>query len=188
MKYTVLFIVLVLIAAFFAGCTQQAQAPAAPGVIKIGVIASLTGPASNVGKNMWQSASVAADEINAKGGVYVKSLNKNLTIQLVQGDDESTQQGGQKAATKLITDDKVDILVGGYSSAVTSSYEQTIAEYQSPLYRDRCIEPDNHPPHGYRHQLCLPPLPDNRRLWEVYYNLHRPGDSPGSQQKIQLPG
>ena len=56
MKYSVLFIALVLIAAFFAGCTQQ-QATAAPGVIKVGVIASMTGPASNVGKNMWQSAS-----------------------------------------------------------------------------------------------------------------------------------
>jgi branched-chain amino acid transport system substrate-binding protein len=133
MKHAVLFIVIMLIAAFFSGCTQPAQAPAAPGVIKIGVIASLTGPASNVGKNMWQSASVAADEINARGGVYVKSLNKNLTIQLVQGDDESTQQGGQKAATKLITDDKVDILVGGYSSAVTSAYEQTIAEFKVPF-------------------------------------------------------
>jgi len=41
--------------------------------------------------------------------------------------------GGQKAATKLITDDKVDILVGGYSSAVTSAYEQTVAEYSVPF-------------------------------------------------------
>jgi branched-chain amino acid transport system substrate-binding protein len=132
MKYAVLFIALIIATAIFAGCTQQ-QTTAAPGVIKVGVIASLTGPASNVGKNMWQSASTAADEINANGGVYVKSLNKNLTLQLIQGDDESTQQGGQKAANKLITDDKVDILVGGYSSAVTSAYEQTIAEYKVPF-------------------------------------------------------
>ena len=131
MKYAILFIIILLTATFFTGCTQQ-QTTVAPGVIKVGVIASLTGPASNVGTSMWQSASVAADEINAKGGVYVKSLNKNLTIQLVQGDDESTQQGGQTAATKLITNDKVDILVGGYSSAVTSAYEQTIAEFKVP--------------------------------------------------------
>ena len=51
----------------------------------------------------------------------------------MSGDDESTQQGGQKAATQLITGDKVDILVGGYSSAVTSSYQQTIAEYKVPF-------------------------------------------------------
>jgi len=130
MKYPVIFIAILLITAFFAGCTQQ-QATAAPGVIKIGVIASLTGPASNVGTNMWQSAQVAADKVNADGGVTLKDGSK-AQLKLIVGDDESTQQGGQKAATKLITDDKVDILVGGYSSAVTSAYEQTIAEYKIP--------------------------------------------------------
>jgi branched-chain amino acid transport system substrate-binding protein len=134
MKLPVIFIVILLFAAFFAGCTQQAQQPttAVPGVIKIGVIASLTGPASNVGNNMWQSAQVAAEKINADGGVTFKDGSK-AQIKLIVGDDESTQQGGQKAATKLITDDKVDILVGGYSSAVTSAYEQTIAEYKIPF-------------------------------------------------------
>lgn len=134
MKLPVIFIVILLISAFFAGCTQQAQqqTTAVPGVVKIGVIASLTGPASNVGNNMWQSAQVAAEKINADGGVLLKDGSK-AQIKLIVGDDESTQQGGQKAATKLITDDKVDILVGGYSSAVTSAYEQTIAEYKIPF-------------------------------------------------------
>ena len=133
MKYSVLFIAALLIAiAIIAGCTQQAPAQVQPTEIKIGVIASLTGPASNVGTNMWQSAQIAAAEINAKGGVQLKGSATKVPIKLIVGDDESTQQGGQKAATKLITDDKVDILVGGYSSAVTSAYEQTIAEYKIP--------------------------------------------------------
>ena len=133
MKYSVLFIAALLIAtALIAGCTQQAAAPAQKGEIKVGVIASLTGPASNVGKNMGQSAQVAADEINANGGILLSGSTTKVPIKLIVGDDESTQQGGQKAATKLITDDKVDILVGGYSSAVTSAYEQTIAEYKVP--------------------------------------------------------
>jgi branched-chain amino acid transport system substrate-binding protein len=134
MKYSVLFIAALLIAAaLIAGCTQQAasQQTASQGTIKVGVIASLTGPASNVGTNMWQSAQVAADKVNADGGVTLKDGTK-AKLQMIVGDDESTQQGGQKAATKLITDDKVDILVGGYSSAVTSSYEQTIAEFKIP--------------------------------------------------------
>ena len=59
MKYTVLIIALLLILAFFAGCTQQAQAPAQPKEIKIGAVVSMTGPNSNIGKNMWQSASVS---------------------------------------------------------------------------------------------------------------------------------
>ena len=137
MKYHVLFIaVLLVMAALIAGCTQQAATqqqttPAPLGTIKVGVIVSQTGPASNVGTNMWQSAQVAADKINAEGGVTLKDGSK-AQIKLIVGDDESTQAGGQKAATKLITDDKVDILVGGYSSAVTSAYEQTIAEYKVP--------------------------------------------------------
>ena len=138
MRYAVLIIVAALIAsALVAGCSQQVQqtgqSPASTGgEIKIGVIASLTGPASNVGKNMWQSAQVAADEINARGGIQLGASGPKVPVKLIVGDDESTQQGGQKAATKLITDDKADILVGGYSSAVTSAYEQTIAEYKVP--------------------------------------------------------
>jgi len=132
MKYTAFFIALVLIAAFFAGCTQQAQAPAQPSEIKIGAMVSMTGPNSNIGKNMWQSAVVAADEINAKGGIFVKQYNAKIPIKLIQGDDESTRDGGQKTVTKLITEDKVDLLVGGYSSGVTSAYQQTVAEYKVP--------------------------------------------------------
>ena len=133
MKYSVLCIAaLLIIIALIAGCTQPAPTQVQPKEIKVGVIVSLTGPASNVGKNMWQSAQVAADEINANGGILLKGSATKVPIRLIVGDDESTQQGGQKAATKLITDDKVDILVGGYSSAVTSAYEQTIAEYKVP--------------------------------------------------------
>ena len=144
MKYHVLVIVaLIIAAALVSGCSQSqpgTQQPsgtastgtASAGVIKIGVIASLTGPASNVGTNMWNSAQVAADTINADGGITMKDGSK-AHLKLVVGDDESTATGGNKAATKLITDDKVDILVGGYSSAVTSAYEQTIADNKIPF-------------------------------------------------------
>jgi branched-chain amino acid transport system substrate-binding protein len=128
-------IAIVLIAAFVAGCTQQApsqqQAPPLPSEIKIGVIASLTGPWSNVGTSMWQSAQIAAKEINANGGISIKGTK--VPIKLIVGNDESTPTGGQNAATQLITGDKVDILVGGYSSLVTSSYEQTIADNKIPF-------------------------------------------------------
>ena len=130
MKYRILVIAVLLIAAaLIAGCSQQQTATS---VIKVGVIASLTGPASNVGTSMWQSAQVAADKINADGGITQKDGSK-AQLKLIVGDDESTATGGQKAATKLITEDKVDILVGGYSSAVTSAYEQTIADNKIPF-------------------------------------------------------
>jgi len=122
-----------LVAVLLAGCTQlqASSAPSSPNEIKIGVIVSMTGPSSNVGKSMWQSAVIAANEINANGGALVNG--KRVPVRLIQGDDASTQQGGQTAVTKLITQDNVDILVGGYSSAVTSSYQQTVADNKIPF-------------------------------------------------------
>jgi branched-chain amino acid transport system substrate-binding protein len=103
-----------------------------PDAIKIGVVASMSGPASTTGKDIWQSAELAAQEINADGGVYVKELNKKIPISLVQGDDESTREGGIKAVSKLITQDNVDLLVGGYSSAVVSAHQSIVADNKIP--------------------------------------------------------
>jgi branched-chain amino acid transport system substrate-binding protein len=50
----------------------------------------------------------------------------------VQGDDESTREGGMKAVSKLITQDNVDLLVGGFSSAVVSAHQQTVADNKVP--------------------------------------------------------
>jgi len=113
------------------GCTEQ-QPSGEGGEVRIGVVASMTGAASTTGKDIWQSAELAAEEINAKGGIYVSGLGKSVPIRLVQGDDESTREGGQKAVSKLITQDKVDVLVGGYSSAVVSAHQAIVAEYKVP--------------------------------------------------------
>ncbi len=57
MKRTYLFLLIgmVVIGAFLAGCTQQASTAPAQ-ALKIGVVASLTGPSSTTGKDVWQSA------------------------------------------------------------------------------------------------------------------------------------
>ncbi len=121
---------IVIAFALFAGCAQQGQASAKD--IKIGVVASMTGSASATGKDVWQSAVIAADEINSKGGVFVKELNARVNITPVLGDDESTREGGMKAVSKLINEDKVDVLVGGFSSAVTTAHQSIVAEAKVP--------------------------------------------------------
>ncbi|HVP94500.1 MAG TPA: ABC transporter substrate-binding protein [Methanoregulaceae archaeon] len=121
---------ILILSAFFAGCTQQAAAPAQ--ALKIGVVASMSGPASTTGKGMWQSAQLAADEINGNGGVYINSLGKKIPVQLVLGDDASTREGGMTAVSKLITQDNVDMLVGGFSSAVVSAHQSIVADNKVP--------------------------------------------------------
>jgi branched-chain amino acid transport system substrate-binding protein len=130
MKRKILLIgAILLIAALCAGCSEQ---PQTTDEIKIGVVASMTGGASTTGKDIWQSAVLAAEEINADGGVYVADLGKKVPIRMIQGDDESTREGGQKAVSKLITQDNVDLLVGGFSSAVVSAHQSIVAEYKVP--------------------------------------------------------
>jgi len=121
----VLLVGLILIA----GCTEQPQTQEE---LKIGVVASMTGPASTTGKDIWQSAVLAVEEINADGGVYIQDVGHKVPVRAVLGDDESTREGGQKAVTRLITEDKVDILTGGFSSAVVSAHQSIVAQYGMP--------------------------------------------------------
>jgi branched-chain amino acid transport system substrate-binding protein len=131
MKREFIIIVIVLVASLLlAGCTSTQ--PATKDELKIGVVASMTGPASTTGKDVWESAQLAAEEINANGGVYVKELNKKIPIRLVQGDDESTREGGQKVVSRMITQDNVDLLVGGFSSAVVTAHQSIVADSKVP--------------------------------------------------------
>ena len=101
--------------------------------IKIGIVAPTTGGMSKTGRDMWQAAQLAAKEINEAGGVYVESLGKNLTIKLYLGDTESSPEGGIAAVTKLIVEDGVHVLVGGFSSAVTMADEVVAIEHGIPF-------------------------------------------------------
>ena len=80
-------------------------------VIKIGVI----GPMQFVqGHGHWNGATMAAEEINAKGGIQVG--NKKMKIQLIQADSNEfiNVTDATNAMERLITKDKVDFMVGGF--------------------------------------------------------------------------
>jgi branched-chain amino acid transport system substrate-binding protein len=79
--------------------------------IKIGVI----GPMKFVqGIGHWNGALMAADEINAKGGVKVG--DKMMKIKLIQADSNEflNVTDATNAMERLITSDKVDFVVGGF--------------------------------------------------------------------------
>ncbi len=132
-----------MLLALIAGCAQkpgeegaapaETKAPAAPEAIRIGLVAPLTGPASTTGNDMLEAAELAIEEINAQGGVYVKEYGKKLPLKLYKGDTETSTQGGVKAVTKLITEDKVHVLVGGFSSSITYADQVVAAEHKMPF-------------------------------------------------------
>src|SRR4030042_5633001 len=79
--------------------------------IKIGVI----GPMKFVqGQGHWNGAIMAAEEINAKGGIQVG--DKKMKIKLIQADSNEfiTVTDATNAMERLMTQDKVDFVVGGF--------------------------------------------------------------------------
>ena len=111
-----------------AGCTDtseegtpEATTPevSTPEYINIGLVAPLSGGASDVGNDMKQAAVLAVEEINADGGVYVEEYGEKIPLKLVEGDTQTSPTEGVTAVERLITNDNVVVLVGGFSSGVT---------------------------------------------------------------------
>lgn len=97
-----------------------AAAGFAQGVIKLGAnwtLADVTGVEGS------KAAQLAVDEINAAGGLLGKRL------QLVVVDDEGKGDKGVAAIEKLVTVDKVDILMGGMASGVALAQVPTLKKY-----------------------------------------------------------
>jgi branched-chain amino acid transport system substrate-binding protein len=131
MRYRIFLTVAVVSLLLTSSCGLSAVAQNGAEEIKIGVVAPLTGSASTTGTDIWQSAVLAADEINAQGGVNVNGVMMQIT--LVKGDTATSPDGGVKAVTKLIVEDEVDLLVGGFSSGITYADSVVAAEHHVPF-------------------------------------------------------
>src|SRR5687767_7321754 len=95
--------------------------------IKIGVIQPLTGPAAASGNYVANGARIAADEINAKGGVLGQK------IELIIEDNKSNPTEAAAVAEKLISRDKVPVLMGAWGSSFTLAVMPKLMEYKVPM-------------------------------------------------------
>jgi branched-chain amino acid transport system substrate-binding protein len=106
-----------------AGCGSGggAGAAASKGPIKIGALTDLTGAFGIVGKANQAIAQFTVDEINAAGGVLGRQL------QLVVVDGASDPATSAKVAGQLVNRDKVDMVIGGVTSAEREAVKGIIA-------------------------------------------------------------
>ena len=87
--------------------------------IRIGISAPIQ---LAVGKDTVDSAQMAVDEINARGGVLSRPL------ELVVADEGTTAETGIAAVQRLVDSDGADILIGGYVSGVVLAQMPHISE------------------------------------------------------------
>ena len=106
-------------AALAGGCAKGGGAAAE--TIKVGVYGPYTGGSSPMGTSMRDGARLAADEINAKGGVLGKK------IELVERDDQATNERGAQVMQDLISNEKVVAVLGPINTGVA------LASYKYPM-------------------------------------------------------
>lgn len=86
--------------------------------IKIGVLTSASGTLAPVGQQVRWGFELAAEEINAGGGILGRKL------ELLFEDDESNAQAAARRGEKLLQQDKVDFITGTIHSGATLALAQ----------------------------------------------------------------
>jgi len=121
MKALIALIVVIIVIVAFIVAWQVTLPPAQKQSIKIGLVAP---ESTSIGQDMDRAANLAVDQINAAGGIYVKDWGYNATITLITADTvDDSPTNAVPPVTNAITDQKVDLLIGGYSSAGTLADE-----------------------------------------------------------------
>lgn len=128
-KFTVLIVCLMLVS-LLAGCGGQGdKKPAATTseTIKIGAVYPLSGAVASTGQNIKRGIDMAVEDINAKGGVLGKK------IEIIYGDSQGDPKVGMSEAERLVTQQKVPVLIGAYQSGVTEVISQVAEKNKTPL-------------------------------------------------------
>jgi branched-chain amino acid transport system substrate-binding protein len=104
-----------------------APAAAAQPPIRIGASLSLTGTYAALGQNQHRGYQLCVKHVNEKGGALGRK------VEFVLYDDQSQPATGVRLYEKLITQDKVDAIMGPYSSAITEAVANVNEKYKLPM-------------------------------------------------------
>jgi len=88
----------------------------APKEILVGGTISVTGPLSKIVGPFNKLALSWQDLINEQGGIWVRDYKKRLPIRFIIYDDKSDQATALKYYERLVTVDKVNLLIGPFGS------------------------------------------------------------------------
>jgi len=128
MRYDTLRIPIVLALACVATTSSVPPAGAADDV-RIGVVAPMTGPTAKFGQAQKNALTLAADDINAAGGI--KSLG-GAKVKLIFGDTRGEADTGVTETERLITREKVHALIGAFQSGVGFPSSAMAEKHQIP--------------------------------------------------------
>jgi branched-chain amino acid transport system substrate-binding protein len=116
---------------------------------KLGVLLPSTGTGANYVENAIKGIPLAVAEINAKGGFLGRH-----PIEIVYRDDQTKPDVGAREAKSIILNDKVQTIIGTYSSAVALAIEEITHEHKvlhiAATSNSSKITQDNYSPYTYQ--------------------------------------
>jgi len=121
-----------LLSSVFAGCGSKESGD----TIKVGANFELTGNVANYGNATIEGLQLAIDEANEAGGINGKK------IELVSVDDKSEAAESINAATKLISDDDVKVIVGPATTGLVLAETQTATDAKVPIIAPCATSPE----------------------------------------------
>jgi len=114
--------VIILAVWFGAGSSVDAQPP-----IRIGASASGTGAYAALGQNQLRGYELCVKDTNERGGVLGRKL------ELVVEDDRSQPATAVRIYERLITEEKVDFVLGPYGSPMTAPVSDVTRKHRMPM-------------------------------------------------------
>lgn len=120
-----------LLAALWVAATPAAAQ--VPDEIRVGATVAVTGPFSAEVGHFKKMMELWAESINAKGGITLREYGKRLPIKMVVYDDTSQGPVSVRLYEKLVTEDKVHVLLGPYSSPITVQASTVAEKHQIPV-------------------------------------------------------
>lgn len=125
-----LFVLIATVYLFLFGTEGLSRAADLPKEIKLGVIIPLTGYLESIGTAAQRGVLMAVDHINRNGGI--KSMN-GAKIKIFFGDDEGMPNVAVTQAERLIKREKVDSLIGAYTSSCSFPVTQVAEKHKIPI-------------------------------------------------------
>src|SRR3990172_2157311 len=102
--------------------------------IKFGVSISLSGRYSIQGRESFEGLNLWVKNANQSDGILIKKKGKRLPVKLIYYDDGSSSETCKILVERLIIKDKVDVLIGPYSSGLTLSAAPIADKYKKILW------------------------------------------------------
>jgi branched-chain amino acid transport system substrate-binding protein len=98
--------------------------------IKIGAVLPLTGAFGSSGNYFKQGYGMAIDDVNKSGGLQVGAEKYQIALTIL--DDGSDGTRSRSLVEKLVTDEHVNFLLGGYDTSLVEAQEVVPDQYKIP--------------------------------------------------------